>query len=199
MINLTWTIFAPDLISSSATGSGIFQSRPGTGASSSLASVVDVEGFISRYSETLASKVLALVHKALPGKQTWGGFKTLKLGWWRQMTTECGLESCTCWEDLHREKWKGPEFQLVCVQTRAGLTLVLSLSSEASSFTVASSRTKLARNLPTGMWDGAHSWVPWKSLTLLFLPITYLLFVQNTDAQPDTILRLSQMRTWALD
>jgi hypothetical protein len=31
---------------------------------------VDVEGFISRYSETLASKVLALVHKALPGKQT---------------------------------------------------------------------------------------------------------------------------------
>lgn len=63
--------FSPgiDLLNNSATGSSMFQSRPGTGASSSLASV-DVEGFISRFSETLASQVLALIHKALPCKQS---------------------------------------------------------------------------------------------------------------------------------
>lgn len=50
------------------TGVNVMQSGPATTASSTdpLPATFDVEGLISRYSETLASQVLALVQRALP-------------------------------------------------------------------------------------------------------------------------------------
>jgi hypothetical protein len=54
--------------SSYITGVNVMPSGPATTASStdSLPTTFDVEGLISRYSETLASQVLALVQRALP-------------------------------------------------------------------------------------------------------------------------------------